>query len=180
MKKRYTLSVFTENQIGLLNRVTIIFTRRHINIESITASESEIKGVYRYTIVVICEHLQVINLVKQLEKLVDVLKAFSYEDANTVYQEIALYKVGTRSFQKAGKMESIVRKHNARLLTVEEEFSVIEKTGHQWETQSLFNDLEPLGVLEFARSGRVAITRPMKMLSTYLKEMDEKSTINHN
>jgi len=180
MQKRYTLSVFTENHIGLLNRVTIIFTRRHINIESITASESEIKGVYRYTIVVICEHKQVKNLVKQLEKLVDVLKAFFYEDSNTVYQEIALYKIGTKSFQKAGKMESIVRKHNARILTVEEEFSVIEKTGHQWETQSLFKDLEPLGVLEFARSGRVAITRPMKMLSTYLKEMDNTSTFNNN
>ena len=127
MKKKYTLSVFTENHIGLLNRVTVIFTRRHINIESITASESEIKGVYRYTIVVICEHKQINNLVKQLEKLVDVLKAFFYEDTNTVYQEIALYKVGTKSFQKAGKMESIVRKHNARILTVEEKFSVIEK-----------------------------------------------------
>ena len=84
MQKRYTLSVFTENHIGLLNRVTIIFTRRHINIESITASESEIKGVYRYTIVVICEHKQVKNLVKQLEKLVDVLKAFFYEDSHTI------------------------------------------------------------------------------------------------
>ena len=180
MKKRYTLSVFTENHIGLLNRVTIIFTRRHINIESITASESEVKGVFRYTIVVICEHKQVKNLVKQIEKLVDVLGALYYEDENTVYQEIALYKVGTKSFQKAGKMETLIRKHNARILTVEEEFSVIEKTGHQWETQALFEDLEPLGVLEFARSGRVAITRPMKMLSTYLKEMDNSSTFNNN
>ena len=180
MKKKYTLSVFTENHIGLLNRVTVIFTRRHINIESITASESEIKGVYRYSIVVICAHKQINNLVKQLEKLVDVLKAFFYEDTNTVYQEIALYKVGTKSFQKAGKMESIVRKHNARILTVEEKFSVIEKTGHHWETQSLFKDLEPLGVLEFARSGRVAITRPMKMLSTYLKELDNTSIIYNN
>ena len=60
MKQQYTISVFTENQIGLLNRVSIIFTRRYINIESITASESEVSGIHRYTIVV-SEELELIK-----------------------------------------------------------------------------------------------------------------------
>ena len=180
IKEKYTLSVFTENHIGLLNRITILFTRRHINIESITASESEVKGVYRYTVVVICKKEQVINLVKQIEKVVDVLRAFYHEDHKTVYQEIALYKVPASSFNGNGIIEKLVRKHNARLLTVEQNFFVIEKTGHHWETQALFDDLEPLGVLEFARSGRVSITRPMKELSTYLKEMEGKTNFNNN
>ena len=124
MKKKYTLSIFTENQIGLLNRITIIFTRRHINIESITASESEVKGVYRYTVVVICKEDQVTNLVKQIEKVVEVLRAFCHEDHNTVHQEIALYKVPTSSFNKNGIIESLVRKHNARLLAVEPKFII--------------------------------------------------------
>ena len=62
MNKKFTISIFTEDKIGLLNRITIIFTRRHINIQSITASESEIKGVYRYTIVVEVQEEQVKKL----------------------------------------------------------------------------------------------------------------------
>ena len=65
MKNQFTISVFTENQIGLLNRVSIIFTRRHINIESITASESEVKGIHRYTIVISEELGLVKKVVKQ-------------------------------------------------------------------------------------------------------------------
>ena len=73
MKTTYSISIFTEDIIGLLSRVTIIFTRRHINVESITASESEIKGIYRYTIVITVSEEQVKKIVSQIEKQVDVL-----------------------------------------------------------------------------------------------------------
>lgn len=172
MEKKFTISIFTENHIGLLNRVTIIFTRRHLNIDSITASVSEIPGVHRYTIVLNCSEDQVIKVVKQIEKLVEVLKAFYHTDEETIYQEIALYKVPTKSLASGQKAEQIVRKHNARFLTVEPDFTVIEKTGHQDETQLLFDELEPHGVLEFVRSGRVSITKPMKELREYLKELE--------
>ena len=76
MKRKYTISAFTENTVGMLNRITIIFTRRHINIESITVSASEIEGVHRYTIVLTTTHEQVHKVVAQIEKLVDVMKAF--------------------------------------------------------------------------------------------------------
>ena len=68
MKKSYTLSVFTENKVGLLNRITAMFTRQHINIDSIAASESEIDGIHRYTIVVTEDKIAVQKLVKQIEK----------------------------------------------------------------------------------------------------------------
>lgn len=174
MENQYTISAFTENQIGLLNRITIIFTRRHLNIDSITASKSEIPGVYRYTIVVTCTEDQVIKVVKQIEKLVEVLKAFYHTDNETIFQEIALYKVPTSKLAAGQQAEQIVRKHNARFLTVEPDFTVIEKTGHQEETQLLLEELEPHGVLEFVRSGRVAITKPMKELKEYLKELEEQ------
>jgi len=177
-KKQYTISVFTEDQIGLLNRVSIIFTRRHINIESIAASESEVKGIHRYTIVINEDEELVIKVVKQLEKQVDVVGAFYHTNDNLVYQEIALYKVPTNILVAGGKAEEIVRAHNARFLSVESEFTIVEKTGHKSETQKLFNELEPYGILEFVRSGRVAITKPMKQLKDYLNELEIASLNN--
>ena len=169
--KRYTISIFTENFIGLLNRVSIIFTRRHLNIESITASESEVKDVYRYTIVLTTTEDQVLKVVRQLEKIVDVLKAFYHTDEETIFQEIALYKIRTSSLSQSNA-EQLVRKHNARVLSLAEDFTVLEKTGYKEDTQAFLEDLASVGVLEFARSGRVAITKPMKELAAYLGELE--------
>lgn len=172
MRKTFTVSVFTENSIGMMNRVTIIFTRRHLNIDSITASESEVKGVFRYTIVLRTTREQVDKVIGQLEKLIDVFKAFVHEDSEVVHQEIALYKVKTTGLSN-GDVEKVIRQHYARILTVDSKFMVIEKTGHVQETQLLFENLKTYGVLEFARSGRVAVTKPMKEFSTYLEELEE-------
>ena len=172
-KNRFTISVFTEDVVGLLNRVSIIFTRRKINVESITASESEIKGIHRYTIVVSETKEQIKKVVGQLEKQVEIVKAVFHSDDEIVYQEIALFKVKTGVLASGGQAEKIVRSHNARVLSVETEFTVLEKTGHKEETQQLFDELEPFGILEFVRSGRVAITKPMKTLSSIVNDLEE-------
>jgi acetolactate synthase-1/3 small subunit len=161
MKKRFTLSIFTENIVGILNQVTIIFTRRHINIESIVVSESEIDGIHRYTLVV-CETEDVVRkAVLQLEKQIDIIKALYHEDDDVIFQEIALFKLAGDVLAKNGEAEKIVRKHFARIISVEKDFIVLE--------QKLFNELKPYGVLEFVRSGRIAITKPMKTLETIMK-----------
>jgi acetolactate synthase-1/3 small subunit len=168
MKKSYTLSVFTENKVGLLNRITAMFTRQHINIDSIAASESEIDGIHRYTIVVTEDKIAVQKLVKQIEKQVDVLKAFFHEEEDTVYQEIALYKLPIDITKEPGFFENLVRKHNIRIISIEKEFLVLEKTGQRQETQELLVLLQPYGLLEFVRSGRVAVTKPMATLESFL------------
>lgn len=169
MKKRFTLSIFTENIVGILNQVTIIFTRRHINIESIVVSESEIDGIHRYTLVISETDEVVRKVVLQLEKQVDILKALYHEDKDVIYQEIALFKMPSDVLMKDGEAEKIVRNHFARIISVEDGFIILEKTGHKEETQKLFNELKPYGVLEFVRSGRIAITKPMETLETILK-----------
>jgi acetolactate synthase-1/3 small subunit len=174
-EKEFTLSIFTENKIGLLHRLTTIFTRRKINLDSINASESEVKGVYRYTIVIHVTEDEVSKVVKQIEKQIGVLKAFYHEKEDIVHQEIALYKVPTQAFANGTNVEMLIRKHNAHILNVEPEYIVIEKAGHKDETQQLFKELEPLGVLQFVRSGRVAITKPMKKLTAYLRELEVAS-----
>lgn len=171
LEKTFTVSIFTENTIGMLNRITIIFTRRHLNIDSITASETEVTNVHRYTIVLRTTKEQIDKVVGQIEKLIDVLKAFVHEDKDVVHQEIALYKIRTSNLSNAD-VEQVIRENYAKVLSVDPQFIVIEKTGHKSETQALFDKLKTFGVLEFARSGRVAVTKPMKELSTYLKELE--------
>jgi len=172
MKKRYTISVFTEDIVGLLNRVTIVFTRRKINIESIAASDSEVQNIHRYTIVINETEDLVKKVTLQLEKQVEVIKAVYHVDEEIIYQEIALFKVPTNILMQGGEAEHIVRAHHARVLSVEPEFTVIEKTGHKEETQHLFDELEPFGILEFVRSGRVAITKPMRTLTSIVNELE--------
>lgn len=172
MKKRYTISVFTEDIVGLLNRVTIVFTRRKINIESIAASDSEVQNIHRYTIVINETEDLVKKVTLQLDKQVEVIKAVYHVDEEIIYQEIALFKVPTNILMQGGEAEHIVRAHHARVLSVEPEFTVIEKTGHKAETQHLFDELEPFGILEFVRSGRVAITKPMRTLTSIVNELE--------
>jgi len=173
MKQEYIISAYSENHIGLLTRITIIFTRRKVNIESLTVSESALKGISKFTIVVNETKEKVDNITKQIEKQVEVLKAFYHTNDEMIFQEIALYKVPTRALMETDQLEKMIRRHNARILEITPEYTVIEKTGHKEETQELFNGLNEYGVLQFIRSGRIAITRsPIEKLSEFLKERD--------
>ena len=174
MTKEFTINVFSENHIGLLNRLTIIFTRRKVNIESLTVSESHIRGIHCFTIVINCTETLVKKIVQQIEKLVDVLKAFYYTIDQIIYQEIALYKVPTEALTSTNEIEKLVRAYTARILVVTPEYTVIEKTGHKSETQELLKKLKPFNLLEFIRSGRVAITKPMKELTVHLEEKEKQ------
>lgn len=158
-KEEFTITAYTENHVGLLHRITIIFTKRKINIESITASESEKEGIHRFTIAVTETEIAVEKIVKQIEKQIEVLKADYYKNKEVVQQELALYKIPTDSLTNGIEVERIVRQHNARFLTIEKEFVVIEKAGFRRETKALFDDLIPFGINEFVRSGRIAVAR---------------------
>lgn len=173
MRQEYIITVFSENHIGLLTRITIVFTRRKVNIESLTVSESAIPGVFKFTIVIKSTETLTQKIVSQIEKQIDVLKAFYHTNAEMVYQEIALYKVPIEALYESDSVERIVRNAGARILEITREYVVIEKTGHKEETQALFEELNKFRVMQFIRSGRVAITRePFERLSEFLKERD--------
>ena len=159
MNQEFTITIFSENHIGLLNRITINFTKRKLNIDSLTVSESAIKGVYKFTIVVECSKHVVENLVKQFEKLVEVIRAFYLTEDEILHQEIAMYKISTEAMLDEIKTEQIIRDHNARIITMHRDYTIIEKTGHKHETQELFDALEPYGILEFVRSGPISISK---------------------
>jgi acetolactate synthase-1/3 small subunit len=182
MTEEFTISIFSENRIGLLNRITIIFTRRKLNIESLTVSESAIHGIHKFTIVVNSTEDKIKAVTKQIEKLVEVLKAYYYRNEDIVHEEIALYKVPTEALMNSNKIEELVRKHNARILEVTPTYTVIEKTGHQAETNALFKALNEFKVLQFTRSGRIAITKDnVEFLSNFIKEREKhKESLNLN
>ena len=84
-----------------------------------------------------------------------------------------MYKVPTEALTESDKIEGIVRRHNARILEVTPNFTVIEKTGHKIETQALFDELKEFNVLQFTRSGRISITKAnIERLSDHLKKIN--------
>jgi len=172
--KEYTLSVLTENKAGLLNHITIIFNRRKINIDSLNVSTSEVKGVSRFTIVVKANKEKIIKILNQINKLIDVLGAFLYEEGEIYYQEIALYKLSTKIFLKGDNVEKIVRENGAKIIIIEEDHTIIQKTGTKSETQKLYNELEKFGsILEFVRSGRVAVSKSKRKTENFIKELEK-------
>ena len=179
-RRLYTVIIFSENTVGLLNQITIIFTRRQLNIETLSVSPSAIPGIHKFTITTYADEVMIEKVVKQIDKRVDILKSYYNTDEDLVYQEIALYKLATDKFIRMGGVEDLIRKYDARILEINEDCVVVEMSGHYEETQELFHELsDRIGVLQFIRSGRVAITRSRverlsDMLSTIEEEMHQK------
>jgi len=172
----FTMSAFSENAVGVLNQVTAIYTRRCINIESITASPCSIPGVHKFTITSLSDRDSMNKVVKQIEKRIDIIKAFLYTDDDIVYQEVALYKVPTEKLLAEKHLEWIIRRHSARILEITPEYTVIEKTGHRDEIEALFESLKRYDIRQFARSGRVTITKDPTEYVTALLAEREKAT----
>ena len=162
MEQEYIITVFSENKVGLLSQITTVFTCRNVNIESLTTSESALAGIHKFTIVVRTDPEKIEKLARQVEKRIDVLKVFVFTS-----DEIALYKV-TRS----RNVEQLVRRHNVRILEIDDDYIVVEKTGYKSETRELFELLQPYGVQQFVRSGTVAIVKSRReLLNEYLEEL---------
>ena len=167
MEQEYIITVFSENKVGLLNQITTVFPCRNVNIESLTTSESALAGIHKFTIVVRTDPEKIEKLARQVEKRIDVLKVFVFTSDEVVQQEIALYKV-TRS----RNVEQLVRRHNVRILEIDDDYIVVEKTGYKSETRELFELLQPYGVQQFVRSGTVAIVKSRReLLNEYLEEL---------
>ena len=174
MKKEFTITVYTENQIGLLNRIAIIFSRRKINIDSLNTSPSEIEGIHRFTILVEETEEVVKKVCRQIEKQVEVLKAYFNTEDEIVWQEMALYKVSTDQITEKVKVERLLRECGARTIAIRKDFTVFETTGHRAETDKLLQVLGQYGLIEFVRSARVAIIKTSTGFYEKLKEFEKK------
>lgn len=173
LKQEFTVTVYTENQIGLLNRIAIIFSRRKINIESLNTSPSEVEGIHRFTIVINETEEVVRKLCRQIEKQVEVLKAYFNTADEIIWQEMALYKVPTDEIAEKVKVERLLRKYGARAVVIRKDYTIFEATGQREETDKLVQVLEPYGLIEFVRSARVAIIKASNGFHEKLKEFEK-------
>ena len=167
-KNIFTVSVYTENNIGLLNRISAIFLKRHINIDSLTTSQSEIKDIFRFVIVVNASEFMIKRLVKQIEKQIEVIASFYHTDDQTIFLETALYKVKSKSLFDEKHIQKIIKNSQANIVTVSPNYFVIEKTGWREDTEKLYNELEPYGLLQFVRSGRISVSKEPMNISNIL------------
>lgn len=168
--KKFTISVYTENNIGLLNRISAIFQRRHINIESLTTSQSEIKDVNRFVIVVKITEEQAIKVVGQIEKQVEAIRAYYHTDEETIFTESCMFKIKSDLLFEEPQIQNIIKDSDSRIVTVNREFFVLEKSGRRFEIEELREKLEVYGIMQFVRSGRIAVTKDEMKVSELLEE----------
>ena len=168
-KQLYTISVYTENNIGLLNRISAIFQRRHINIESLNISPSEIEGVAKFTIVVNMTEVNVKKIIGQIEKQVEVIKAYYHNLEEIIYQISGLFKIKSELLFEERQIQNIIKESNARIVTVNKEFFVLEKSGKKEEIAELYNQLSVYGIMQYTRSGLIAVTKEEMKISALLE-----------
>jgi len=175
-KKLYTLLVYSENIAGILNQVTAVFTRRQVNIESLNVSASSIEGVHKYTITAWSDEDQIVKITKQIEKKVDVIKANYFTDDQLFIRETGLYKLATDIVLQNPKISKTIRHHDAKITEVNPTYIIVMKSGRTDDIISLYHALDEFGcVLQYTRSGRIAVTRGMQeQVSEFLEEREKQ------
>ena len=175
-KKLYTLLVYSENVAGILNQVTAVFTRRQVNIESLNVSASSIPGVHKYTITAWSDEDQIIKITRQIEKKVDVVKANYFTDDQLFIRESGLYKLSTEQVMANPEISRTIRRHDASITEVNPTYVIVMKYGLTEDIISLFRALDAFGcVLQYTRSGRIAVTRgKQEQVSEFLKQREKE------
>ena len=159
MVKEYIVIAFTENQIGVLNRITALYLRRKINIESLNVSASSMKNVHKFTISCRTTAKNIDKILKQINKKLDVINASCYTDEDIFQSEIALFKISTDEFQNWEDTSRLLRGYNTHIVEVTPEYLVVELSGSGEEIDSLYQELDRINcVRQFVRSGKIAVT----------------------
>ena len=159
-KKLYTLLVYSENIAGLLNQITAVFTRRQVNIESLNVSGSSTEGIHKYTITAWSDEEQIKIITRQIEKKIDIVKANYYTDDQLFIHEVALFKISTPVLLENPEVSRTIRRHDARMMEVNPTYSTVLIASLTEDIANLFLQLKSMGcLLQFTRSGRIAVTR---------------------
>ena len=174
-RKLYTLLVYSENIAGILNQITAVFTRRQVNIESLNVSASSIEGVPKYTITAWSDEDQIIKITRQIEKKIDVIKANYFTDEQLFIRETGLYKLSTDLVMKNPEISRTIRRFEASITEVNPTYVIVMKYGVTDDIISLYHALNEFGcVLQYTRSGRIAVTRgTQEQVSEFLDEREK-------
>ncbi len=168
--------MYSENVAGILNQVTAVFTRRQVNIESLNVSASSIPGVHKYTITAWSDEDQIIKIVRQIEKKIDVVKANYFTDDQLFIRESGLYKLATEKVLANPEISRTVRRFDAHIIEVNPTYTIVMKHGITEDIISLYRALDTFGcVLQYTRSGRIAVTRgKQEQVSEFLEQREKE------
>ena len=180
-KKLYTLLVYSENIAGILNQITAVFTRRQVNIESLNVSASSIQGVHKYTITAWSDEDQITKITRQIEKKIDVVKATFYTDDELFIRETGLYKLSTQVVLENPEISRTIRKQEATITEVNPTYVIVMKSGKTDAILNLYYALNKYDcVLQYTRSGRIAVTRStQEEVSAFLEEREKNYGANN-
>ena len=161
MRVNHIISVLVENKSGVLAKISGLFSRRGFNIESLAVGPTEDEKISRITIVVNAEIHSIEQVVKQLHKLINVIKIQELDPLNIVERELVLIKVNADNSTRAEILE-IVDIFRANIVDVAKKSLSIEITGNSRKIQGIEELLQPYGILELVRTGKIAISRGSK------------------
>jgi acetolactate synthase-1/3 small subunit len=162
--KQHIISTLVENRAGTLSRVSGLFSRRGFNIDSLTVGETEDSSISRMTIAVTGEERILEQIIKQLDKLVDVIAVRELDSASCIRRDIMLIKIGADEKNRPAVLE-IAGIFRARVVDVSQSTITVEATGNLEKLNGLLLLLRPYGILEVARTGLVALERGTSVLS---------------
>ncbi len=158
--KEFIVVAFANNQISVLNRITSAYLKRHINIESLNVSESFIKGV---SMVVVSSNTTqdiIEKIVNQLANIIDVLNVDYYLQDDLIYKELGLFKISSQILVERSYFEYVLNRSNGRIIEINKEYIIMEKSGTRLELEKLKEELEKKNFLTgYARSGNVILHR---------------------
>lgn len=169
---RHTVAVLVKDYPGVLAKVASLFTRRGFNIESLAVGHTEKTGISRMTIVVEGDERVLEQITKQLNKLIDVIKVRDIQPQNSVERELALIKVNTNSLSIRSEVIQTVDIFRAKIIDVNNQIMTIETTGTEDKVNALIELLRPFGLKEVVRTGKIALSRGSKDISSS-KNQDE-------
>ena len=180
-KKLYTLLVYSENIAGILNQITAVFTRRQVTLESLNVSASSIQGVHKDTITAWSDEDQITKITRQIEKKIDVVKATFYTDDELFIRETGLYKLSTQVVLENPEISRTIRKQEATITEVNPTYVIVMKSGKTDDILNLYYALNKYDcVLQYTRSGRIAVTRStQEEVSAFLEEREKNYGANN-
>ncbi len=159
--RKHTISIQVENKFGVLSRVAGLFSARGYNIESLSVGETIDPTVSRMTIVVRGDEFVIEQVMKQLHKLIDVIKVSDLTDDDHVERELVLIRVNAETQHRA-EILRVADIFRARVVDVTQVSYTLEATGDEGKIEALIELLRPLGIQELVRTGKVAIARGPK------------------
>lgn len=173
MKNQYTFTIYAEDQIQLFQKITLIFSRKKIKIESFNFSSCEVNQISRFTIVVTETSEVVQNLVPQIEKIIEVYKCYCNTNEEIIWKQIALFKVPTATIYEEN-LNSFLKNSNVTVVSIERGYTVFQTTGNEEEINDLIVKLSDFSLIEFVKSPRIALIKNNEGFAKELLDLERE------